>query len=79
VLTRLPVAAGEMAQVARKVTEPPTGRFTVAFRFPLPFAGQVPPPAPEQLQVTLVQAAGKVSVTWAAGALLGPAFDAVMV
>src|SRR5262245_58990344 len=46
--------------IAVKVTEPPAGRFTVALRFPLPEGGQVPPPAPVQLQVTPVRGAVKV-------------------
>ena len=45
---------------------------------PLPEAVQVPPPAPTQVQVQ-VRLAGKVSATVAPGALLGPAFDEVMV
>ena len=41
-------------------------------------AVQVPPPAPTQV-VEQVSEAGKVSATVEPGALLGPAFDAVMV
>ncbi len=46
---------------------------------PEPEAAQVPPPEPEQVQLALVQAAGKMSMTAAVGALLGPAFEATMV
>src|SRR3954452_23838406 len=45
---------------------------------PEPDAVQVPPPAPTQVQVA-VRDAGKVSATVAPVALLGPAFDAVIV
>ena len=45
---------------------------------PEPDAVQVPPPAPTQVQVQ-VRVAGKVSATVAPAALLGPAFEAVMV
>jgi hypothetical protein len=42
---------------------------------PVPLAGQVPPPAPTQVQVTPVIDAGKVSATVEPGASLGPTFD----
>src|SRR6476469_6141955 len=45
---------------------------------PLPDAVQVPPPAPTQVQVQ-VSDAGNMSATVAPVALLGPAFDAVIV
>src|SRR5262245_22687948 len=45
---------------------------------PLPVAVQVPPPAPTHVQVVPVNAAGKVSVTVAPGALEGPALEAVI-
>ena len=46
---------------------------------PVPAAVQVPPPAPTQVQVAPVRAAGKVSATVAPGAFEGPALLAVMV
>jgi hypothetical protein len=46
--------------------------------FPEPAAVHVPPPAPTHVQVH-VSDAGNVSATVAPGALLGPAFDAVIV
>ena len=45
---------------------------------PAPAAVQVPPPEPAQVQVQ-VSEAGKVSLTVAPGALLGPELEAVMV
>jgi len=46
---------------------------------PAPLGGQDAPPAPEQVQVTPVTVAGKLSVTVAVPETLGPAFEAVMV
>jgi len=57
---------------------PPAGRLIVSVILPLPDAVQVPPPAPAHVHVQ-VSAAGKLSVTVDTGALLGPAFDAVIV
>src|SRR5437879_5488908 len=57
---------------------PPAGRLTVSLILPLPLAVQVPPPAPTQVHVQ-VSAAGNVSATVEPSALLGPAFDAVIV
>ncbi len=51
---------------------PPTGRLTVSLMLPEPDAVQVPPPAPTQVQVAPVSAAGKVSATVAPVAALGP-------
>ena len=79
VLDKLPVAVGKMVPVTVKVTEPPAGRFTVSLMFPEPAAVAVPPPAPTAVQVTPVKVAGSVSATVAPGALLGPAFEAVIV
>lgn len=79
VLDNVPVAAAESVPVAVNVTEPPDGKLTVALMLPDPLAGQVPPPAPTQLQVTPVSVAGNVSATVEFGALLGPALLAVMV
>jgi len=60
------------------VTLPPDGRFTVLLMLPEPLAVQVPPPVPTQVQLQ-VKIAGKVSVTVAPLALLGPALLAVIV
>lgn len=79
VLLKVPVAAAESVPVAVNVTEPPTGKLTVALMLPEPDAEQVAPPAPTQVQVTPVIDAGKVSATIEPGALLGPAFEATMV
>ena len=79
VLGRLPVAAESMLQVAVYVTLPLTGKLTVSPRLPLPDAVQLPPPAPTQVQLTLVHAAGKLSVTVEPGAAEGPALLAVIV
>lgn len=79
VLDNVPVAAPESVPVAVNVTEPPDGKLTVALMLPDPLAGQVPPPAPTQVQVTPVIDAGKVSATVEPGALLGPELLAVMV
>src|SRR6478609_6976836 len=62
-LTRTPVAAGSTVPVAVKTTVAPTGTVTGVLMSPLPPATQVPPPAPAQVQVTPVSAAGNVSVT----------------
>src|SRR5262249_56892715 len=63
VLATVPVAPPLSVPVATKVTEPPEGRSTRRLRLPLPLAApQLPPPAPEQVQVTPVIAAGKGSV-----------------
>src|SRR6185436_2247721 len=78
VLERVPVADGEIVQLAVKVTLPPAGRFTVSPRLPEPDAVHVPPPAPTQVHVQ-VRDAGKVSATVAPGALLGPGLEAVIV
>ena len=57
-----------MAQTAVKVTLAPAGRFTDWLMLPEPAAAQVPPPEPVQVQLALVQAAGKISITAAVGA-----------
>ena len=73
-----PVAAAEIEQLAVYEVLPPAGRLIVSLMLPAPDAVHVPPPAPTQVQVQ-VSLAGKVSVTVAAVALLGPALDAVIV
>src|ERR1051326_5744238 len=57
---------------------PPVGRLTVSLMLPEPDAVQVPPPAPQHVHVH-VREAGNVSAAVAPVALLGPAFDAVIV
>src|SRR5436305_2052128 len=71
VLLREPGTAAAMVQVAVSGTLPPAGRLTVSPMMPEPEAVQVPPPAPTQVQVQ-VSDAGKVSVTVAPVASLGP-------
>jgi hypothetical protein len=78
VFDSVPVALDEMAALAVYVTDPPAGRLTVSLILPEPLAVHVPPPAPTQVQVA-VSEGGKVSATFVPGALIGPAFDAVMV
>ena len=78
VLTKLPLAAGEIAQLAVCVTLPPAGKLTVSLILPAPAAVHVPPPAPTHVQVH-VRVAGNVSLTVAPGALLGPALLVVIV
>jgi hypothetical protein len=68
-----------IAATAVYITDPPAGRLTVSLILPEPEAVHVPPPAPTQVQVTPVIAAGNVSATVEPGALLGPALDAVIV
>ena len=76
VLTRLPLAAADSVAVTVNVALPLTGRFTLALMFPEPLAGHVPPPAPTQVQLTLLSVAGKVSATVAPVTALGPLFVA---
>ena len=58
--------------VAVKTTVAPTGTVTGVLMWPLPPAAQTPPPAPAQVQVTPMSAAGNVSTTVAPLAVLGP-------
>src|SRR5580765_1735211 len=78
VLLSEPLADAEMLQLAVYVMLPPAGRLTVSLILPLPLAVHVPPEAPTQVHVQ-VAVAGNVSTTLEPGALLGPAFDAVIV
>lgn len=78
VFDSVPVAAPLTVQLAVYVNEPPAGRLTVSFIFPEPEAVPVPPPAPAPVHVH-VREAGNVSATVEPGALLGPAFEAVIV
>ena len=78
VLLSDPVADAAIEQFAVYVTLPPFGRLTRSLMLPEPDAVQLPPPAPPQVHVQASDA-GNVSATVDPGALLGPAFDAVMV
>jgi len=78
VLVNEPLADAEILQLAVYVMLPPAGRLAVSLMLPLPLAVHVPPPAPAQVQLQ-VSEAGNVSATVEPGALLGPAFDAVIV
>src|SRR4029453_8599197 len=73
-----PLALGATEHEAVYVAEPPAGRLTLSLMLPDPAAVHVPPPAPGQVQLQ-VRLAGNVSATVAPVALLGPAFDAVIV
>ena len=79
VLLRVPVAEGEIRQVAAYVAEPPAGRLAVSLMLSDPLAVQVPPPAPVQVQVAPVHTAGNVSATVTLGAFEGPALVATIV
>ena len=78
VLLNEPVAFAAIEQLAVYVTLPPLGRFTESLMLPDPDAAHVALPAPAQVHEQ-VSDAGKVSATVVPGALLGPAFDAVIV
>ena len=78
VLLNDPVAEAEMLQLAVYVTLPPLGKPTVSLMLPDPEAVHVPLPAPTHVHEQ-VSDAGNVSATVEPGALLGPAFDAVIV
>ena len=78
VFTSEPVADAETLQLAVYVTLPPVGRLTESLMLPDPDAVHVPLPAPTQVHEH-VSAAGNASATAEAGALVGPAFDAVIV
>ena len=80
VLVNKPVALALTVPVATYVTELPGGRSTVASLMLLdPLAVQFPPPEPVHVQLTGDSAAGKLSVTVAFGALLGPLLDTTTV
>src|SRR2546429_2813269 len=78
VLTRLPVALGEIVARTVYVSVAPTGRLTVSLMFPDPEALQLPPLA-TQVQIALLIIAGNTSLTTAPITSLGPAFDTTMV
>src|SRR4030095_3454571 len=74
VLINDPVADAEMLQLAVYVTLPPLGRPTELLILPDPDAAAVPPPDTHKVNEQ-VKAAGNVSATVEAGALLGPGFE----
>src|SRR5262249_60122150 len=82
VLTSVPVAAGSIWAVKRKVTVAPTGTLTVVARAPLPLKGPVtvpPPVSRTNVQVAAVTPAGRGSDRAAPVASLGPALLTTMV
>ena len=79
VLVNEPVAPAATEALTVNVAVPPTGRSTLALMLPLPDAGHVAPPAVEHVHVAPVSVAGKVSVTFEAGAAEGPAFETTTV
>src|SRR5262249_34758166 len=80
VLTSTPTASDATVAVTVNVTVAATGTFTVALMLPVPDGvPQAPPPAPAHVQVALESAAGRVSITVAPIALLGPALVTVIV
>ena len=74
-----PLTELDTVHAAVKVAVPFTGSATFALMLPEPEAGQVPPLPPAHVQVQLCNAAGKLSVTVALVALLGPALLATIV
>src|SRR3989442_1063814 len=79
VLLSLPVADALIVPVRVWVTVAPPGRLTVSLMLPDPLGPHVPPPAPRQVQVTPVIAAGTESATVAPVTEVGPALDATIV
>src|SRR5689334_17510913 len=76
VLTSVPVAAGSICTVKRKVTVAPAGRLTVVARAPVPLPGPLtlpPPVALTNVQVAAAAAVGRGSATPAPLTALGPA------
>ena len=74
-----PVAPAATVALTVKVAVAPTGRSTLALMLPLPDAGHAAPPVVEQVHVAPVRVAGKVSVTFEAGADDGPALETTTV
>src|SRR5205823_6098703 len=72
VLVRVPVAEGETTAVTMKVTLLPGETLTPTAMLPVPLGGAAAPPVTTVVQVALVIAAGKRSVTAAPFATLGP-------
>ena len=79
VLVSEPVAPAATVALTVKVAVLPTGRSTLALMLPLPDAGHAAPPVVEHVHVASVSVAGKLSLTFEAGAADGPAFETTMV
>ena len=74
-----PLADPETVALTVYVTVPPTSRFAVVFKLPEPLGAPHDEPLDaEHVHVTLVNAAGKVSVIVALFTTLGPAFVATI-
>src|SRR5882762_2360173 len=73
------VAPPMTVAVAVNVAVPPASRLTLAFRLPLPLAGQLEPADAAQVHVTPDTWAGKLSVTVAPMTPLGPTLLATIV
>lgn len=80
VFTTVPVAVLETVAVTVTVTLLPFGKLAVVLTFPAPFGWpQVAPLAPTQVQVALINAAGKLSVMVAPFTAIGPLLVTTMV
>src|SRR5438132_41794 len=79
VATLVSVPAPVTGAVAVKVAVPPASRLTLAFKFPLPLAGQLDPAEAAHVHVTPLSCAGKTSLTVAPATALGPALRATIV
>src|SRR5262245_37756959 len=73
VLDKLPMAEAAIVPVSAYVSTPPGARSTECRMLPEPLAGQLEPALAEHVQVTPERIPGTLSVTLAAGAVLGPA------
>ena len=74
-----PVAPAATVALTVKVAVAPTGRSTLALMLPLPDTGHTAPPVVVHVHVAPVREAGKVSVTFEAGAADGPALETTTV
>lgn len=79
VLASEPVAPASTAAVTVYVNVPPKSTVTESLMLPEPLALQLEPTDAEQVQVTPVKTAGKMSVTVAPIASLGPLLVTVIV
>jgi len=80
VFPSVPVAVLATCAVKLKVAVPPTARLTVALIFPLPpGTAQLEPAEAVQVQVALLNAAGKLSVMVAPVTAMGPLLVTTMV
>lgn len=72
----VPVTVLEIVAVRLNVAVPPTARLTVVLMFPLPFGAlQLDPDEAAQVQVALLNDAGRLSVTVAPVIALGPELE----